>query len=248
MMLRIFIKKEKAHYYRNIMYLYMIFIFAGTLAEPIEADFTIGILGIYFWFELLQLSPFSLTPFFQYNHQYKLGKPSYYSLETNLKMLSIPFNKFLKYNITYNLLKSLPFLVLLVIFGRTQHDFLTFSLFILLVSIFSVMIPVYVRLKGPITKIRIENMYEEKGDALDEITEYYKSVYPNHNYQLIKLLNILYPIGIALTYIGIITIQSNIQTDILFTITYILGLIGISILIVYTLYFTSMISKADNEI
>lgn len=247
-MLRIFIKKEKSHYYRNIIYLYMIMIFVGTLAEPSDADFTTGIISLYFWFELLQLSPFSLTPYFQYNHQYKLGKPSHYSLETNLKMLSIPFDKFLKYNITYNLLKSLPFLVLLIIFGRSQYDYLTFLLFIILVLIFSVMIPVYIRLKGPTTKIRIENMYEEKGDATNEITEYYKSVYPNHNYKLIKLLNILYPVGMALTYIGIITIQSNIQTDILFTITYILGLIGISILIVYTLYFSSMIIKADNEI
>ena len=248
MMLKLFIEKEKSSLFLLFVYFYFLLIYAGTLIDPSEADFETGIIGFFIWGELLHLSPFSLTSYFKRNHLAKMGKPSYYSLDTNLKMLSIPFNKFFKYNIVYNFLKILPFLILLLIFGRTLDDYIYFSYFLLFVGIFSILSPINTKYIGPILKIRVENIFENKQDMKAKISDHYKSTYPSKKSSEIRFMRVIYIISVGLAYVGVVGIQSNIQTSYLNTFANVTGILGIIMLILTTIYFTTLVLGSNNEI
>jgi len=248
MMLKLFMQKEKANLFFILIYLYFLFVFFANIIDPSEADYSTGIIGFYIWGELLHVSPFSLTSYFKNNHENKFGKPNYYSLDTNLRMLSIPFNKFLKYNIVYNLIKLLPFLVLLLIFGKTSDDYLTFIIFALFVGLFSILNPINTKYIGPLLKIRVDNIFEDKKDVNVKINDYFRDMYPSRNGITIRIARILYVIGFGMAYIGVRSIQDNIQSDYLLIISYVAGIIGVCILVFYTIYFTTMVLGTDNEI
>lgn len=248
MMLKIFKYKEKHNMYKNLSYIMLLSIYLGGLQAPIEDGNRIGGVIVFFtFFELIQFSSFSLSPVFKYSDTWSAFKPSYTSLDTNLKMLSIKFKDFVKYSLIYSLIKLIPFVILLILLNSGYQNYIDFIVFLTVVILFSITSPAFHIINGQKNKIKIENRFESYKDIRESLNIDILDKYPNINIKYYYILTAFFPVAIGSIYIGGIILVSGLPFNSLTAVFYGTGLFGFIIIILYSYYMNMILIEDDNR-
>jgi hypothetical protein len=248
MMWKIIWEKEKSKPLLNILYLYLIIIFAANILEPTESDYVVG--GLIFFYILMVVStlgPFSLMWFISSNNDSSLSNPSYCGLDKNLKMLSISYIEFTKYNVIYGLIKTVPFLILVIVLGGNTSSYIIYFTFASIVLI--ILIPLNTFITHNVRNIALDNRQENRKTIISKIKSYYKSTYPLYNSNITYYLNKFIPIMLILMLIGLNGLLFNNSGNQFYLITStVMAIVGTFSVVTIGLYQFRMVLKSENEV